>query len=245
MTQQPIADQGNTSLIESLINDLGDGDALLIPPDPQPVPDGAPAQAETPPAEPEPSIPAEQSALQAQLEEAQAKVAEFERQTNEAKIAQAQAAEREQLAMIEQAGQQYATQLEQQQGVNPTLARQIANEKVELARRAYQAESRAQAKVNAANYYAKEYGVDAGSLMQHETPDAMKMAAQHASEMASLRAEVEALKKSAVEPQEFDSGQGASTMSANAKMTAFANGINNDLDGMQKLLESQGVNFGF
>ena len=114
---------------------------------------------------------------------------------------------------LERAVAQHAQRLETEQGLTPEQAQAIAKERGDLVYQQYQAEQFRQGQFIAALEIGKELGVDPRILMSLPTPDAMRAAAlaatgqnKLAAENATLKAEIDRLKKGSVPAQSFASG---------------------------------------
>lgn len=125
------------------------------------------------------------------------------------------------LQVLEQATGQYAQQLAEQvaneYGITAEQAlpftQKLAKERGDLLYQQYSAERMRQGQINAAFAIGKEFGVDPQLLISLPNPQAMMQVAQQAGvtqkqnqEIAQLRKEVAALRKSTVPAQRFSSG---------------------------------------
>lgn len=108
-------------------------------------------------------------------------------------------------------------------GLEPAQAQAIATEIIQARQQAQTQVSEMRAKVLYAGQLSDQHKVPVASLMQYETPEAMrgaveKIAAEgsQAAELARLKAEVASLKKGQVPAQSFDSGRTAGAPVATA-----------------------------
>jgi len=213
---------------------VNEGDRLAIAQDPfqsvldgtqAPVADPAPAEAPTPdplPAQPPAPTQEQMDALTRRNQELESQAVEIQEQN-----------------LVNTLRTQFDQEVTLliQQGILPEQAQAIAgraaraNYQMAQAQQAVSRESAgANAKMALAFQLAEKHGVDARSLMVHNTREEMTMAAVNRAtnnpEIAAMRAEIEQLKKGTVPVQEFNNGASSSggPLSGKALEQAIGNG---------------------
>jgi len=156
--------------------------------------------------------------LRQQLEQAQTRLQEFERQ-------------QAQVSLETEVGQ-YQNQLEEQ-GLMPEQARPVAQQYRQFRQREMQLQQMAQTqqqnalgKFYAALHFSQLHGADPRELMQYDTPQAMEAAAKTQSELKTLKAEVQKLKQGRVPASTLETGQVApvSARTESGWLDAYNNG---------------------
>ena len=147
---------------------------------------------------------------------------------------QAEFAAQQQEALIAQHGQQYMQQLVDE-GVDTTVAQQVAQREVALARQAIAGQQQQEflrGQAAAAAHYATQFGMPVNQLITMRSPQEMEAAGRQfqqngvamkglQDQLAAQAKEIDALKKGRVTAQTFDSGQGMATGSDNSARDAL------------------------
>lgn len=176
-------------------------------PEPQATPEGTPA-------EPTPSPTPEATELNRQLEERNQQIAQYEQVIAEQRQANAAAERQQQAAQIQANSRQYQQQLQDEHGISPELAAQIATRDARMAQSLVSQQAELQAKNQTAQGFATQYGVSVDSLLNMDSPLAMEAEAKRQSEGAGFQKQLDELRaqvsQSLAPVQNFAGGAGAS-----------------------------------
>ena len=182
-----------------------EGTSVEAPPAPEATPE-IPQATETPElaAVPPPNaIPSQEQFLQQELTRERQARQYLEQQQQQLQVAQDTMAYRQQL-------EQQGIPLEQVEYLSQQR-QQYKSQEMNYQRAMQNQRDHYEGKMKAALHYAQKHpGVDPMALLQHDTPQAMEVAAQQASQIAGLKKEIAAMKRSSVPAgQTFDNNQSA------------------------------------
>jgi hypothetical protein len=113
---------------------------------------------------------------------------------------------------------------EEQLGVMTTQFEQFESAKLDMQRNHDSELNNERAKIQTAMHIGQLFGVNPQGLMRHNSPEAMKEAAEQSHKISYLEKEIDTFKKGSVPPQEFSNPNGAGNASENDFVAGMANG---------------------